>query len=396
MQSMTNTIKYSEFNPANLKFTKLEEKNNGQLMAYPRYNKNNMEISEIDIQLPWINIYAYGIPQLGKYYKSDDDRAHLRLPLDLNNPEICDLVEKLKGLDKIYSSQEMMENILGKKAKKYKYQSIYREAVVVENDSDDEDQNTKKKSGPKPSYIKLKLKLSYPDKKIESKVFESELDPKTNKYTRTQITTNTIDEFANYARYLSTVRCVIRPFKMWAQDASKKDPEFGISLRIERLEVDKSSINGIYKSVYASDTFIDDDEEDILPKNILQFEQIIENKKLKNEDTIVEIDSDDSDDSDDDSDNDEDNNENNNENNDEDNDIKIINNDIKSIIVDEDSDEDSDDDSDDENNNKKKIKLKENKKVLDDKIELTKSKKKLDDDKVELKKSKKSTTKNKK
>lgn len=267
MTSTSNTINYTDFNPSDLKFTKLEEndRSNGQLVGYPRYNKNGIEIP-LEVQLPWIKLFTYGVPQLNQFYKTDGDRAHLRLPLDLSIPEIAEFSEKLKQIDSIMSSPEMMETLLGKKAKKYKYQPLYREGTVQEEDSDEEEGDKKKKpSAPRPPYFKLKLKLSYPEKKVESKVFESKEAKDTGKRTRTKVETSTIDEFASFVRYQALVRPVMKPFKMWAHPLSKKDPEFGIACRLERIEVDKSSISGSYKSIYESENFIDSDDEE-LPK----------------------------------------------------------------------------------------------------------------------------------
>jgi hypothetical protein len=182
------------------------------------------------------------------------------VPLDLNIPEVANFANKLKELDSIMSSPEMIEKLFGKKAKKYKYLSIYKESQLIEYDSDD-DTDKKKINEPKPPYLKLKLKLSYPDKKIESLVFESEKDLETKKITREKVNVTTIDEFTSYVRYKSDIRCIIKPFKIWAHPLTKKDPEFGISFRLEKVEVYKSSKP--YKSTLDSDNFIDSDDEEI-------------------------------------------------------------------------------------------------------------------------------------
>jgi len=313
MTSISNIINYTDFNPINLKFTKLEEndRSNGQLVGYPRYNKDGVDIP-LEIQLP--RAKTSGIPQLNQFYKTDVDRSHIKIYLDPNNPEVVDFANKIKEIDRIMSSPEMMETLLGKKAKKYKYSPLYREYTVPEEDSEEEEVDKKKKVYDKPSYIKLKLRLSYPDKKIESKVFLLEKSTD-NKKIRTKVDTSTIDDFASYIRYNSTVRAVMKPFKMWAHPQTKKDPEYGISCRLERIEVDKDSISG-YKSVYDSDRFIDSDEENedkvnvnnlkitndssddssdddkiILNSNVK--ESIEEN--IKNHKEIVNVDSDDSD-----------------------------------------------------------------------------------------------------
>jgi hypothetical protein len=301
MTSTSNTINYIDFNPADLKFTKLEEndRSNGQLVGYPRYNKNGVEIP-LEIQLPWIKLFTYGVPQLNQFYKTDSDRSHLRLPLDLNIPEVAEFAEKIKQIDFIMGSPEMMETLLGKKGKKYKYQPLYREGTIQEEDSDNEETDKKKKSSaPRPPYFKLKLKLSYPDKKVESKVFESDDSKDTGKRIRTKLDISTIDEFASYVRYQSNVRPVMKPFKLWAHPLSKKDPEFGIACRLERIEVDKASISGSYKSIYDSENFIDSDDEELPKINNLKVnkssDESSDDEKLINpieKENIVEVDSD--------------------------------------------------------------------------------------------------------
>jgi hypothetical protein len=267
MSNMSETIvNYTDFTPANLSFTKLEEndRSNGQLVGYPRYNG-----ATVDLQLPWIKLFTYGVPQLGQYYKSDADRSHLRIPLDVNNPEVAEFINKIKELDTLMASPDMGEKLFGKKAKKYRYTPIFREGHVPVEESDDEDEpkKAKKPSAPRPPYIKAKLNLTYPERNIKTKVFESELNSETNKRTRTKLESIvSIDDFANIVRYQSNVRCIIRPFKIWAHSLTKKDPEFGISLRLERIEVDKSSIAGAYKSAYTAEEFIDSDDEEELPK----------------------------------------------------------------------------------------------------------------------------------
>lgn len=300
MTTISNTINYTEFNPSTLKFTKLEEneRSNGQLVGYPRYNKDGIDIP-LEIQLP--RAKTSGIPHLNQFYKTDADRSHIKILLNINNPEEAEFARKIKELDSIMSSSEMMESLLGKKAKKYKYSPLYREYIIPEEDSDEEENDKKKKSSePKLPYIKLKLRLSYPDKKIESKVFMLEKTKDTNKKIRTKVDANTIDEFASYVRYKSYVRAVMKPFKIWAHPLSKKDPEYGISCRLERIEVDKDSINELYKSVYDSDKFIDsDDENDVIQKiNNLQINTSDDNSNksfakydMKKENT-VEINSD--------------------------------------------------------------------------------------------------------
>jgi hypothetical protein len=136
--SSDTTVDYIKFDASKFEAPKPEENDRsmGQLVSYPSYNSGSLYL-----QFPWIKLYTYGIPRLGEYYKTDDDRSHLRLPLDLNVPEIVDFVNKIKAIDAKFSSDEYKEKLFGKKAKKYTYSPIYREGQVHEEDSDDDDDN---------------------------------------------------------------------------------------------------------------------------------------------------------------------------------------------------------------------------------------------------------------
>jgi hypothetical protein len=276
---MQNTIivNYSELNPANLSFTKLEEndRSNGQLIGYPRYSHNGKD-NTLQLQFPWVKLTTYGIPTLNEktknYYKTDTDRAHIRLPLDTEIPEISVLVEKIKAIDTMMSDPENAKKLLGKNYKKYKYSPIFREAIIQQlddNDSDSDEDTKKKEIKPvanKPAYIKLKLDLSWPDNNVKTMIFSSELDVESNKRSRTKIDVTTVDEVASIIRYQSNIRCVAKPFKAWAHPITKKDPEYGIGWKVIRVEVNKVEGSSVYKSMYESEQFIDSDTEEELPQ----------------------------------------------------------------------------------------------------------------------------------
>ena len=280
MSQMQNTItvNYSEFNPANLSFTRLEEneRSNGQLIGYQRFSHSGKDNSTLELQFPWIKLTTYGVPTLNEktknYYKTDADRAHIRLPLDTEISEISVMVEKIKAIDTMMADPENAKKLLGKNYKKYKYSPIFREAIVpqLDDDGSDSEEDTKKKEvkpvANKPPYIKLKLDLSWPDNNVKTKIFSSELDVESNKRSRTKIDVTTIDEVASIIRYQSNIRCIAKPFKAWAHPITKKDPEYGIGWKVIRVEVDKVEGSSVYKSMYESENFIDSDTEEELPQ----------------------------------------------------------------------------------------------------------------------------------
>ena len=292
----TVTVNYSDFNPEKLSFTKLEEneRSNGQLIGYPKFSHDGKD-SGLELQLPWIKLTTYGVPTLNdktkKYYKTDTDRAHIRLPLDLQITEVSDMVEKFKAIDKMMADPETAKKLLGKNYKKYKYSPVFREAVVSPTDddaSDSEDESTNQKKEIKPivnklPYIKLKLDLTWPENNVRTKVFSSELDVDTNKRSRAKLDVTTVDDFASIVRYQSTIRCIAKPFKAWAHPITKKDPEYGIGWKVIRVEVDKAEGSSVYKSIYESDKFIDSDTEEELP----QVQQIIVAEESSDDESVV-------------------------------------------------------------------------------------------------------------
>jgi hypothetical protein len=300
------TVEYSKFDVKHLSFTKLEEnsRSKGQMIAYPRYDPTNSgKEGPLFLQSPWIKLYTYGVPRLGEFYKTDADRSHLRVPFDLSIPEVAEFAEKMKSIDAYLGSAECMEKMLGKKAKKYKYQPIYREGQDQTNgESDDEEEDKQKKSketAPRPPYMKIKLDTTWPDNNIKTQVFNSVLNKDTGKRTRTKVENmNTVDDFANVVRFLSNVRLMFRPVKFWAHGTSKKDPECGVVFKLIKVEVEPNQTsNSMYKQIYDNDNFIDSDGEDEpLPKKLEEPETVFSKattKAVKKEESDEEESSDD-------------------------------------------------------------------------------------------------------
>ena len=261
--SSDTTVDYIKFEVSKFEAPKPEEneRSMGQLVSYPSYNSGSLYL-----QFPWIKLYTYGIPRLGEYYKTDDDRSHLRLPLDLTIPEIADFVNKIKAIDAKFSSDEYKEKLFGKKAKKYTYSPIYREGQAPEEDSDEEDTTkaAKAKAPPRPPYIKLKFDLTWPDKKVKTTVFESILNTTTTKRDRKKIDVSTIDDMANAIRYMSSVRSIARCVKLWAHNDKKKDPQYGLTFKLIKVEVEPAPRLGNFvssKDIQESSEFVDSDDD---------------------------------------------------------------------------------------------------------------------------------------
>jgi len=288
MSYLQNTlVKHNDFKPENLNSTKLEEndRSNGQLMGYPRYNDNGID-KRIQIQLSWTQLLAYGIPLLNditkNFFPKESSRAFLKYPFNQSNEEEKEVETMFRQIDNIFNNDEKKKELLGSKSKKYEYSPIVRDPLVNIDEDDDDDKPKKNKTPAyKPPYAKFKLDLEYETNKVKTEVYESLLDSETGKRTRTKVDVETIDNVAEIARYKSRVRCIVSPVKFWAHPSNKKDPQYGIVWRLVKIEVDK--IQDAYKSTYESENFIDSDTEEELPKI----------EVTKNKDIIVDVESDD-------------------------------------------------------------------------------------------------------
>jgi len=313
-------LDYKTLETTNLKFTKLEENNRskGQMIAYPKYMAEGVETGFF-MQSPWIKLYTYGVPKQGEYYKTDEDRLHLRVPFDRELPQVDAYAKKLMELDAYMSSDEMKQEIFGKKASKYTYQPIYREGQEQIVDSDDEEAKKKPKA-PRPPYMKIKIDTRWEDKKISSTIFESALDKETNKRVRTKVDgIDTIDDFSRIICWNSTVRFIAKGVKLWAHQSSKKDAQYGIVFKLVKIEVEPTAkVSNMYKQLYNNDTFNDSDNEETVFKPIIDkvekkvaaeeedSDDAEESEDLPKPTKIVEVESDDDDDEEEDDDDDDD------------------------------------------------------------------------------------------
>jgi len=248
----TLTTKFTEFEANRLTFTDLEEndRSKGQLIAYPRYDHPTLgEGSVLFLQGPWMEIFTYGIPSLGEYYSDDSQRAFIKIPIDMNNPEVELMVKEFKKVDKELGSDEFMQRSFGKKSSKYKYQPIIRES------QEDDDGNVK------PAYMKLKLDTSWPDGNVKTELYKSELID--NKRVREIVSATNVTEVAKYLSYMTKYKPIFRPVKMWAQNQKMPKPEYGVVFKLLKVEFEPNkSGNNSYSDYMTGDAFIDDEDED--------------------------------------------------------------------------------------------------------------------------------------
>ena len=116
------TTKFDQFQADRLSFTPLEEneRSKGQKISYSRYNHPQLgEGQSLLLQGPWMLLSTYGVPSIGEYYKEDKDRAFVKVPLDLSDPDVKMLVDEFNKIDERIGSDEYKKEQFGKNAKKY-------------------------------------------------------------------------------------------------------------------------------------------------------------------------------------------------------------------------------------------------------------------------------------
>jgi len=261
IQAKEMTTNYTDVDISQLNFTDLEDntRSKGQKISYIRYTSSDTG-SEVPlfIQYPWIHLSSYGVPKIGEYYTDDSLRSFVKVPLDQSVSEVKQLSDMFRKLDEKLSSKEFKEKMFGTKASKYVYQPILR---MPQEEDEDAKKETKKDNGPRHPYMKLKIDTTYPDTQVKSIVFTSVMDGK--RRVRTKVDgIKSIDDFSSHVCYLSRIRPIARPVKLWAQPANKKDPTYGLTFKIAKIEVEppvKSNSN--VKQYLESDAFLDSDEE---------------------------------------------------------------------------------------------------------------------------------------
>ena len=264
-QAREMTTNFTEVDASRLSFTDIEDntRSKGQRIAYPRYNNPQLgDGSPLYVQFPWIHMNQYGIPRLGEYFSDDSQRSFVKVPLDQSVPEIKAFSELLKSIDEKLGADEFKKKMFGSKGDKYVYQPIFR---LPQEDEETPKSKDKKDYGPKLPYMKLKIDTTYPDNKVKTIVYNSVMEK--NKRVRTKLdNVNTIDDMTKSMPFLSRIRPIGRPVKLWAQAPNKKDPTYGLTFKMIKLEVEPTaSNNSSFKQYLDADAFLDSDNDESEP-----------------------------------------------------------------------------------------------------------------------------------
>ena len=280
-------INFSDVDVSKFNFTKAElPKNintNGQLIGFIDYAGDTALI-----QTPWITMNSHGIPPLSvknketgivtTYFENDSKREFINIPIDISNKQVnSDVItfhKFISDLDTRMVDTEVVEKILGKKfCKKYKYSPILKGTTEEQSDvNEDSDENEKTSSKDvKPQHIKIKIDVDYNSKNIKTRIFDS-IEDSNGIRTRTEIKDiANITELSSIIKYKSRVRLVLRPAKTWAQPSTKKDPEYGFTFKLFKMEVEPPGGSSANNDNNETSDFIDFDNSKVnVVKNVLK------------------------------------------------------------------------------------------------------------------------------
>jgi len=290
------TLKYKDVNPKYITPTQpIENKNTkSQKIAFVNYvDPINGINAPLTIQCPQIELTTGCVPRIGEYFTSDAERAFIKPPLDPSNPTHAEFLTCAKSWDE--HIKKFGTVLFGKHADKYTYVPFIREPYCLE---DDDNPNKSSKQNKLP-YFKAKIDVDYNSGEIKTKIYEKEGS------TRVEKIIKNIDDFSTIACYLSKVRLIIRCVKIWIQPLTKKDPSWGATFKIVKIEVEppiKNSYNA-NKIGFISDS--DSDEEtlnNVSPKSTKKVQEVKNDEETKTESVVsksskkvAQVESDDSD-----------------------------------------------------------------------------------------------------
>jgi hypothetical protein len=173
-------------------------------------------------QTPILHLSHFGIPSESQYHKTDSERSFIKTPID----EHVELKTNLTRLDAYLSSDEFRKKL--KLTKKYTY------CPMLKGNADND----------KPDYIKLKLK--YYDNNVNCVLFQKEENG------RQDIKFKSLDEFKKHVCYKSRFRALVS-LKLWIQTSTLKNPMYGVSLTVQKVEVSEKPKHNLPLEFLSSD-----------------------------------------------------------------------------------------------------------------------------------------------
>lgn len=264
-------IRCDRFDIGKFTFSEFDDKRSdskAQMIAYPRYEYSQNDNSSPIFQTGEITITQYGLPRISEYYKTDDQRNFIKVPLDPNQDSCRQLEKCLRQIDEYTEKNKtaIMAGKLAKYSKLYEYQPIVRDPAPIEEISDDEEEENaepkeEKEQRERYRYCKMKLNVNFQDQSITTGVFV-----KKNDGSAEPVNVKTATDLEEYFGWNSKVRFIVMANKLWAsrnKDSAGKR-KFGVSLKIIQMEVTPSERNTSVGEAFKKYAFInfDDDEQE--------------------------------------------------------------------------------------------------------------------------------------
>lgn len=200
------------------------------------------------IKFPSIHLSTGGIPKKDfKFYTNEKTRTHIRIPLDESITESNKLIELLKKIDKVYSSESIRRILFKENWGETEYHPLY----------DDSDEN-------KIRTLRLKLNIDsydFPNKDlfdIKTKLFKIENDNGKKEHFIMPMYNN-LDKFAKVVTIGSTIKPNVILDKIWVIDSTLI--HYGISLIIDKIDVEVD-MNKFKKMINAEDDSDEDDSDE--------------------------------------------------------------------------------------------------------------------------------------
>jgi len=190
-------ITFDKLQVENISFEQVKLPNN-ETITLPRLNTKEMP----HIRLPTIQLTCYGVPKLGKFFKTDKDRQFLQLPIQQ------EVLARFELLDSLMRFNTELQNTLHA----YQYVPLVRQGS----------------QGP---YIKLKLETDYETGDIETVLFRA-VKRADGTIQTDHIDADTMDEFAAVFPLNCSVNCEIRLVRVWTVQKT-----YGITLKLVRANV---------------------------------------------------------------------------------------------------------------------------------------------------------------
>ena len=216
-----------------------------QPLSYINYSDPVLNAeTKILVQSGKFKVTGHGIPNLtdetskgGNFYPDDSKREFIKIPLDPEQPACVELRKHFEEADEWAGSDEMRNQLFGKRADKYEYQPCVKTPEPRDNDDDDKKSSLKKfkKEYPIYSYIKMKFNMRQTGKERVNITRLKKVDGKTKNFVKAK----TITDIANEIRFLSEVKIIFYYNKIWANKTPAQGAKkimYGLGFKIIAIE----------------------------------------------------------------------------------------------------------------------------------------------------------------